>query len=171
MAALSRSRHVIAGIAFLVGGGATLLEVLLRMGGAGLPWLGLIADWGIAVGLVMVALIATQSTTRVPLVIAAVGWFVLGIGVLVENPFGVVALLAVAFGGAIGAVLVYVRKALGDPERLALLITTAIATVMFLAILAGLGLAPFDLFFVLALGGGFVVTGALLVSRRNRRRR
>lgn len=165
MADVSRSRRASAGLAFLVAGGLVLLGVVLGLAGQALGnWVTLIADLVIATGFVLLALGTAGAVARVALLVGAVGWFLLALGAFVAypQPLWLLAVLAAAAGGVVGAAALARVGELPGRSGLAFLVTTIAAAVVLLAAAAGVGLDVFGAILSVVFGVGLVVAGILL---------
>jgi len=177
MAVVSRSRRSAAGIAFIVGGALILLNVLLGFAAVGVfgHWLTVLADLAIGVGFLVLAIGSVANViARIALIVAGVGWVLLGLGaagVALPAPIGLIAAIAAALGGVVGAIVLYTGKEITDRSAIAFIVTTIVAAIVLLAGPAGLGLGAFGTLLVIVMGVGFVITGVLFhwVQRGRRR--
>lgn len=172
MAALSRPRRSTAAIAFIVAGALVLLGVVLGLAGQALGnWVTVLADILIAVGFVYLALGAVSTVARIALFVGAGGWLLLALGAFLAYPppIAVLALLAAAAGGLVGALVLYRAKELSDRAGVAFIVTTIAAAVVLLAAAAGIGLDALGPIRSVVFGSGLIITG-IFVRRQQRSR-
>jgi hypothetical protein len=172
MAALSRPRRSAAGIAFVVAGALVLLGVVLGLAGQALGnWVTVLADIVIAVGFVYLAVGAVSTVARIALLVGAGGWLLLALGAFLAYPppIWLLAMLAAAAGGLIGAVALYRAKEIPDRAGVAFVVTMISAAVVLLTSAAGIGIDVFGTILSVVFGAGLVVTG-FLVRRPHRGR-
>lgn len=175
MAAVSTSRRSAAGIAFVVGGALILLNLLLGLAGVGGfgNWLVVLAYLAIGVGFLVLAIGSIANViARVALIVAAVGWLLIALeaaGLGLPAPIALLAAIAAAVGGVVGAIVLYTGREITDRSAIAFIVT-AIAAAIYL-LLPAESIAPIALLLVLVVGIGFAITGVLFhwVQRGRRR--
>lgn len=165
MAAISRSRRSTAGFAFIIGGAIILIALLLGFASVTVlgPWLTVLAYLAIGVGFLILAIGSVANViARIALIVAAVGWLLLGLaaaGLALPSPLGLIAAIAAAIGGVVGAIVLYTGKEITDRSAIAFIVTTIVAAIYLLAPESAIG--TLRLFILVVLGVGFVLTGIL----------
>lgn len=171
MAADSRSRRSSAGIAFLVAGALVLLSVVLGLAGQPLGnWVTVLADLVIAGGFVLLALGTASRVARVALLVGAVGWALVALNAFVgfPQPLILLAMLAAAAGGVVGAIALYRGTEITARSATAFLVTTIAAAVVLLAAALGLGIPVLGVILSVVFGSGLILTG-VMIWRAHRR--
>ena len=165
MAALSRSRRSTAGIAFIVGGALMILGIILGYANVNVGGLiTFLANLAIAIGFVVLALGSVANrVAQIALFVAAAGWALMALGAVVALPGGlwILAAVAAAVGGVVGAVVLYRGKEITDRSAIAFIVTTAIAALILLAAAGAVSLGALSVVLAVAMAAGFIITGLL----------
>lgn len=177
MAAVTNSRRSIAGIVLVVAGALLLLDFVLGLAAVTAlnPWLKFLAYLAIAVAFLILALASFRGTiTRIALIVAAVGWLLLALSLVVTGIPAVlvtVALVAAALGTLIGAIALYVGKEVTNQSAIAFIVTGVVAAIILLAAVAAAALGDFGTVLAVLFAILLVVTGVLFARTQGSRGR
>lgn len=176
MAAISNSRRAAAGVAFVVAGALILLHYILTLASVTATggWLLFLAYLAIAVGFILLAIGSVANlVARIALIVGGVGWALFALGYVVALPAGVgiVAALAAAAGGVVGAIVLYTGKEITNRSAVAFIVTTIVAAIILLAWVAAMALGVFGTLLWIVFGVGLVLTGVLFYRVQGSRRR
>jgi hypothetical protein len=176
MAAVTTSRRSLAGIILVVAGALLLLDFVLGLAAvtALSPWLTLLAYVAIGVAFLILALASFQGTiTRIALIVGAVGWLLLALGLVVALPavLVTVALVAAALGTLVAAIALYVGKEVTNMSAIAFIVTGIVAAIILLATVAAAALGDFGTVLAVLFAILLVVTGVLFARTQGSRGR
>lgn len=176
MAAVTNSRRSIAGVILVVAGALLLLDFVLGLAAVSAlgPWLKFLAFLAIGVALLILAVASFKGTiTRIALIVGAVGWLLLALGLVVAlpSPLGAVAAVAAAAGTLIGAIALYAGKEVTNQSALAFVVTAVIAAIILLAGVAATALGTFAIVLAVLFAIGLIITGVLFARSQGSRGR
>lgn len=155
----------VAGIGFLVGGLLLAVGLFVGPGVGDAWWIGIPADLALAVGFVALAVQAPNGAARVGFGMAAVGFAVLALELVLPLVIAIIAGLVAAIGAVVGAIAARSRRA----AAVVLLVTVIAFALQILAWLVGGILDPVRGGLHLAVILGFVATGVLFLTSRRAR--
>ena len=176
MAEISTSRRSIAGILLAIAGAILLIGAILGFAGVAAlgVWPTFVAWLAIGVAFLILAIGSFRNTlARIALVVGAVGWLLLALGLVVAlpAPIGTIAAIAAAIGGLVAAIVLYVGREITNVTAIAFVVTTIIAAIVLLAGVAAVGLGDFGVVLGLLFALGLLVTGVLLARVQGSRGR
>ena len=176
MAAVTTSRRSVAGIVLVVAGALLLLDFVLGLAGVAAlnPWLKLLAYLAIGVAFLILALASFRGTiTRIALIVGAVGWLLLALGLVVTLPavLVTVALVAAALGTLVAAIALYVGKEVTNQSAIAFIVTAIVAAIILFAAVAAASLGDFGTVLAVIFAILLVVTGVLFARTQGSRGR
>jgi hypothetical protein len=176
MADVTPSRRSLAGIVLVVAGALLLLNFVLGLAAVTAlnPWLTLLAYVAIGVAFLILALASFQGTiTRIALIVGAVGWLLLALGLVVALPavLVTVALVAAALGTLVAAIALYVGKEVTNMSAIAFIVTGIVAAIILLATVAAAALGDFGTVLAVLFAILLVVTGVLFARTQGSRGR
>jgi hypothetical protein len=176
MADVTPSRRSLAGIVLVVAGALLLLNFVLGLAAVTAlnPWLTLLAYVAIGVAFLILALASFRGTiTRIALIVGAVGWLLLALGLVVALPavLVTVALVAAALGTLVAAIALYVGKEVTNMSAIAFIVTGIVAAIILLATVAAAALGDFGTVLAVLFAILLVVTGVLFARTQGSRGR
>lgn len=176
MAEVSTSRRSIAGVILAIAGALLLIDILLGFAGVTAlgVWLGVLAYVAIGVAFLILALASFRNTlARIALIVAAIGWLLLALDMVVAlpSPIDAIAALAAALGGVVAAIVLYVGKEITNLSAIVFIVTTIVAAIILIAGVAGVALGAFDTVLGLVFALGLLATGILFARTHGRRGR
>ena len=170
--AVSRSRRSTSGIVFIIAGALVLLSLLVPLLGFSAPWLFALAELAIAVGLIILAVGAVNSTlAKIALIAGGVGWAILAInslGLALPGALLTIAAIVAALGGLIGAIVLYVGKEITNTSAIIFIIATILGALLLLAPFAALGLLTTVI--IVLFGVALIATGYYFTRKERGRR-
>jgi hypothetical protein len=176
MAATTPSRRSLAGIVLVVAGALLLLNFVLGLAAVTAlgPWLVVLAYLAIGVAFLILALASFQGTfTRIALIVGAVGWLLLALGLVVALPaiLVTVALVAAALGTLVGAIALYVGKEVTNTSAIVFIVTGLVAAIILFAQVGAAALGDFGTVLAVLFAILLVVTGVLFARTQGSRGR
>lgn len=176
MAAVSTSRRSTAGIILAISGAILLISVILGFAGVTAlgVWPAFLAYLGIGIAFLILALASFRNTLgRISLIVAAVGWLLLALGLVVTlpSPIGAIAAIAAAVGTLVAAIVLYVGREILNLTAIAFIVTAIIGAIILLGGVAALALGTFAQVLALLFAIGVLVTGVLLARVQGSRGR
>lgn len=176
MAEMSTSRRSLAGIILAVAGAILLIDVVLGFAGVTAlgVWPAFLAYLAIGVAFLVLAIGSFRGTlARIALVVGAVGWLLLALGLVVALPSVVfiIAAIAAALGGLVAAIALYVGREITNLSAIAFVVTAVLVAIILLTLVGGVALGSFLVVLQLLVALGFLITGILFARVQGSRGR
>lgn len=176
MAEMSTSRRSLAGIILAVAGAILLIDVVLGFAGVTAlgVWPAFLAYLAIGVAYLVLAIGSFRGTlARIALVVGAVGWLLLALGLVVALPSVVfiIAAIAAALGGLVAAIALYVGREITNLSAIAFVVTAVLVAIILLTLVGGVALGSFLVVLQLLVALGFLITGILFARVQGSRGR